>query len=461
MTPHRSLLLSLILTAALPAQAQDVAAFKAVAEKALATSPEVGARWHAYQAAVEGLDAARAARGPRVDLRAEAGQERFQYEVAPSSRLSRTGTSLSLTQVLWDGLGTRHEIERTSQERLSRFFDLMDASETAALEAARALLDVQRMRRLVSLATDNVAEHRKALEKIESRVKAGVGRGVDLEQAQARLSLAESNLITERANLHDVVARYQRVVGEAPQRQVAPLAPLDAQLPGSATEALQQAVAQHPAIRAGVAALRAAEFSVKTRESALQPRVEFRARTGRGHNFNGLEGRRGDSGAELVLNWNLFDGGADRARVRQQAALLGQAGDLRDKACRDVTQVAAIAFNDMSKLRDQIGLLQANTDAIERARQAYRQQFDIGQRSLLDLLNAENEAYTAQRALANAQFDRALATVRTQAALGQLTQQLGLSRAQDDDANGPQGWQAGDAAPARCPALPPALDSLL
>jgi len=459
MTPQRSLLLSLILTALLPAQAQDAAALKAVAEKALATSPEVTARWHAYQAALEGWDAARAARGPRVDLRAEAGQERFQYDVAPSSRLNRTGTSLTLTQVLWDGLGTQREIERSSNERLSRYFELLDASENTALEAVRALIDVQRMRRLATLAADNVAEHRKALDKIETRVKAGVGRGVDQEQAQARLALAESNLVTERANLHDVMARYQRIVGEAPQRQVPPLAPLDARLPASAIEALQQAVSQSPAIRASVAALRAAEFSVKTRESLLQPRVEFRARTGRGHNFNSLEGRRGDSGAEVVLNWNLFDGGGDRARVRQQAALLGQASDLRDKACRDATQVAAIAYNDMNKLREQVALLQANTDAIERARQAYRQQFDIGQRSLLDLLNAENEAYTAQRALANAQFDRALAAARTHAAMGQLTQQLGLARrTQDDDANG---WQAGDAAPARCPALPPNLDALL
>lgn len=459
MTPQRSLLLSLILTALLPAQAQDAAALKAVAEKALATSPEVTARWNAYQAALEGWDAARAARGPRVDLRAEAGHERFQYEAAPNSRLNRTGTSLTLTHVLWDGLGTQREIDRSSNERLSRYFELLDASETTALEAVRALIDVQRMRRLATLAADNVAEHRKALEKIESRVKAGVGRGVDQEQAQARLALAESNLVTERANLHDVTARYQRIVGEAPQRQVPPLAPLDARLPATPTEALQQAVSQSPAIRASVAALRAAEFSVKTRESLLQPRVEFRARTGRGHNFNGLEGRRGDSGAEVVLNWNLFDGGADRARVRQQSALLSQAGDLRDKACRDTTQVAAIAYNDMGRLREQIALLQANTDAIERARQAYRQQFDIGQRSLLDLLNAENEAYTAQRALANAQFDRALATARTHAAMGQLTQQLGLARSTpDEDA---RGWQAGDAAPARCPALPPNLDALL
>ncbi len=466
MTHHRTLLLSLLIAVTLPcAHAQDAAALKAVAEKALNNNPEVAARWSAYQAATEGLAAAKAARGPRVNLAADAGQDRFRYATAPSTRLNRTGVSLNVSQVLWDGLGNQREKQRVSHERLSRYFELVEASETAALEASRALIDVQRFRRLTQLADENVAEHRKAQAKIQSRTSAGVGRRVDLEQAQARLALAESNLITERANLHDVVARYQRVVGEMPQRQMTPLAAttplgaLDTSLPANGVAALQQAVAQSPAIRASIETVRAAQFAVQTRESLLQPRVELRARTGAGHNYNSLEGRRGDTGAEVVLNWNLYDGGADRARIREQSHLLTQAHDLRDKTCRDVTQVAAIAFNDVGKLAEQTKLLQANTDAIERARQAYRQQFDIGQRSLLDLLNAENEAYTAQRALANAQFDRALATTRLHAAMGQLNTQLGISRSQqDDDATT---WTAAEQAPARCPALPPKLEDLL
>lgn len=452
-----SILLSLSLSPA--GWAQDAAAYKGVTEKALATHPEVHARLNAYRAASEGWSAAKAARGPKIGLSADVGQDRYTYEAIPSSTIKRSGVSLTLSQVLWDGLGSQREAQRMSHERLSRYFELLDATEGAALEATRALIDVQRMRRLVALATDNVSEHRKALQRIESRVKAGVGRGVDLEQAQARLALAESNLITERSNLHDVAARYQRVVGEAPRRDAGALVVLESQLPANAQALANAAAGQHPAIQAGVEGVRAAQAAVQARESLLQPRVEFKARTGRGHNYNSLEGRRGDTGAEVVLSWNLYDGGADRARVREQAALLGQANDLRDKACRDVTQQATIAFNDVIKMRDQLQLLQTNTDAIERARQAYRQQFDIGQRSLLDMLNAENEAYVAQRALANAQFDRALAAVRTHAALGQLTRVLGLSRPVEDE--GAQGWQAAEAAPGRCPTTVMALDHLL
>jgi adhesin transport system outer membrane protein len=151
-----------------------------------------------------------------------------------------------------------------------------------------------------------------------------------------------------------------------------------------------------------------------------------------------------------VLNWNLFNGGADQARVRQQTNLLNQAGDLRDKTCRDARQTAAIAFNDTRKLLDLLTYLDRNTLAIQKARDAYRQQFEIGQRSLLDLLNAENELYTARRAYANAEYDLGLSYARMHAALSQLGARLGVSRI-DAAANEAAGWDQGGDAPTRCP----------
>src|SRR5205085_4923176 len=137
---------------------------------------------------------------------------------------------------------------------------------------------------------------------------------------------------------------------------------------------------------------------------------------------------------------------ADQARVRQQSNLVNQAADLRDRACRDVRQLTGIAFNDTRKLREQLVLLDRNALAIEKARDAYRQQFDIGQRSLLDLLNSENELYTARRAYANAEFDLVTAHVRTQAAMSQLLAQLGIARV-DNAAAEAAAWNAGDDAP--------------
>jgi adhesin transport system outer membrane protein len=198
--------------------------------------------------------------------------------------------------------------------------------------------------------------------------------------------------------------------------------------------------------------MRAARDSVEARKSVYQPRIEARLRGSAGRNVDAISDRTRDTAAELVLNWNLYNGGADQARVRQQTNLLSQSADLRDKACRDTRQTTAIAYNDTRKLIDQLVYLDRNTLAIEKARDAYRQQFDIGQRSLLDLLNAENEVYTARRAYANAEYDLGFAYARTHAAMYQLGAQLGVSRV-NNVANDAAGWEQGDDAPTRCPVI--------
>ena len=223
-------------------------------------------------------------------------------------------------------------------------------------------------------------------------------------------------------------------------------------MPASAGEAMTGSLRRSAAISASIENLRAARAQADGRQAAFQPRVEARVSSSAGRNLDGVQDQKRNSAAEIVLNWNLYNGGSDQARVRQKVGLLNQAADQRDRICRDTRQVAAIAYNDTRKLTEQLVYLERNTLAIEKARDAYRQQFDIGQRSLLDLLNAENEVYTARRAYANAEHDLALAYARTHAALTQLGTQLGVSRT-DPLADEAAGWTAGDDAPGRCPVV--------
>jgi adhesin transport system outer membrane protein len=441
----------LLASAAAVAQTQDP--LRASIETAVNTNPEVTARFNAYRASVDAVDAAHAGFLPHLDLAAAVGHDMERYNNGvPNESLDRRQVGLNLTQLLWDGLGTSSDVARFGHDRLSRYFELIDTTEQTALEAARAHYDVQRFRRLVQLAEDNYVQHRYAYLQIQSRFKAGVGRGVDLEQAGARVALAESNLTTEVANLHDVTMRYQRVVGVAPPKDLPVIETLRNTLPASPAEAMTLAVRQSAAVSASIEALRAARATVEGRKSAYQPRVEARLRGAVGRNVDSLQDQTRNSTAEIVLNWNLYDGGADQARVRQQTNLLNQATDLRDKTCRDVRQTAAIAFNDTRKLVDQLIYLDRNTLAIEKARDAYRQQFDIGQRSLLDLLNAENEVYTARRAYANAEYDLAFAYARMHAAMDQLSATAGVARV-DNVANDASGWEQGEDAPTRCPVI--------
>jgi outer membrane protein, adhesin transport system len=436
-----------------PLQAGD--AVRGAAQKAIAANPEVAQRLNALRASNAAVDVARGGLRPRVDVEADLGRtsDRITTRNPEGESLSRTGAALSVNQLLWDANLIRSDIERAGHEQRARWFEFIDVTEVTALEAVRAHHDVMRQRALVALAEDNYVQHRYANTQIGSRVNAGVGRGVDLEQAKARLALAESNLTTETANLHDVTARYARIVGELPPQRIGKAAASSAGLPTSAGEAGTLAVQSSAAISAAIENLRAARSTTKGREGQMwQPRVEARLRTGLGRNLDGVPDQKRDTSAEVVLNWNLYNGGSDQARVRQAVDTVNQASDIRDKTCRDTRQQAAIAYNDTQKFAQTLEALDRNVLAIEKARDAYRQQFDIGQRSLLDLLNAENELFTAKRAYANAEFDLLIAQTRTLAWSQRLTTQLGLTRM---DAAGleAKNWAAGEDVPSRCPAL--------
>jgi len=440
-----------LLMAAGGANAQTANPLKTAVEQAVNSNPDVSARFNAYRASVDAVGVARAAYLPKVDLNASAGQESDRIG-GVSRTLGRHQGGVSLTQLLWDGMGTQNDVARAGHDQLARYFELVDATEQTAIEAAKAHYDVQRYRRMVTLAEDNYVQHRYAFLQIQSRFKAGVGRGVDLEQAGARVALAESNLTTEIANLHDVNARYQRLVGVAPAKELGGISMLRDGVPATATEAMNTAVRQSAAISASIENLRGARSVAEGRRSVYQPRVEARVRAEAGRHVDGLQDQSRNSTAEIVLAWNLYNGGADQARIRQQTNIVSQAADLRDKTCRDARQTAAIAFNDTKKLTEQLAYLDRNTLAIQKARDAYRQQFDIGQRSLLDLLNSENELYTARRAYANAEYDLGLAYARTHAAMNQLGTQLGVSRTLTSS-NEAAGWGQGDDAPTRCPVV--------
>jgi outer membrane protein, adhesin transport system len=189
---------------------------------AIAANPEVQARWHNFTAAEHERDAAKAGWRPTVDLTYGVGRELNKTPLV-DREYSRHGGALTLNQMLFDGNFTRNEVKRLSYAKLVRYYELLEAAETAALEAVRAYADVARYSALVEEAKQNYVEHKATSQQIEERTDAGVSRRVDTDQATGRLALAESNLLTEISNLHDVSARYQRIVGQIPPATLPPL----------------------------------------------------------------------------------------------------------------------------------------------------------------------------------------------------------------------------------------------
>ena len=420
------------------------ATLRDITERALAHNPEIQARMHSFLSGREDEDAGRSAWRPRIDLNAYAGRDYRDTPTAPSTSFNHPEISLQLRQLLFDAGAASSEIRRLGHTKTLRYFELLQTSDEVALETARANLDLQRYRQLARLAQENWAIHKETYDQLAEKVKAGVGRKVDLEQAAGRLALAQSNWLTETSNLHDVGARFERIVGSpAPLLDETPL--VSDKLPNE-KDVVLTSIRNNPIFLAAVSNLRAARAQTDVRRAANAPTIEFQASAAAARNRDGISGSYRDATARIVMIYTLYNGGGDSARIRSAQENYYAAKEQRERACRDVRQVVSIAWNDVRKLREQLRFLEQHALSTEKARDAYRQQFDIGQRSLLDVLDTENELFQARRALAGAQYDLKYAEFRVLGASHQLLTILDLSAPIKDFTADDAGEPAEDAA---------------
>lgn len=415
---------------------------KEVVQTVVLTNPEVLVKWHAFKSASAEVDVARAGFLPKLDLTASAGRERLRQPGVADRDFSSSGNTLTLTQMLYDGFTTANDVRRMGKAQLTRYFELLDAAEAAALEGARAYFDVIRYRQLMLLAENNYVEHRSSYELLLRRAQSGAGRRVDVEHAASRLALAELNLNTEAANLHDVTARFMRLVGHPPPPVMFIPARMARDYPDSEPDSLKMAFRRNPTLRAAVENVESTQHDLEMRRGAFHPKLDLRLRNESNGNYQGTIGTRQNNVAEVLLSYNLFNGGADLARQRVYSERRNMALDQRDKACVDIRQTLSIAYNEVLRLRAQQANLDQQVGAIERTRDAYKAQFNIGQRSLLDLLDTENELLNARRTAVNADIDLAFAYLRTQAGIGRLLEHLELKRIDDGEQPDPAEFAA-------------------
>ncbi len=432
-----------LFSGAMTAHAQDSAGatapaaahltLKEVAQKVVLNNPEVLAKFHAFKAAISDVSAAEAGYYPRLDYSSGVGREQIKRTSIVDDNYTRSDHTLSLSQVLYDGYATGNDIKRIDKTRLVRYFELVDAAENAALEGARVYFDVMRFRMMVFLAENNFIDHRASYEQLLRRSQAGAGKRVDVEHAAGRLALAELNLNTEAANLHDVMSRYLRLVGEPPPTVLFAPGRLNLGFPTEEADALELAMRHNPSLRIAVESVEAAQYELQARRGTLHPRVEFKMSSENSINLDGVIGHRQDNKVGILLNFNLFNGGGDMARQGASVERKNLALDLREKACRDMRQTLSIAYNDVSRLRAQLSNLELQVNAVEKTRDAYKAQFNIGQRSLLDLLDTEGELLNARRTSVNADVDLSLAYLRTHAGIGRLLEFLKLKSLSNAD----------------------------
>jgi adhesin transport system outer membrane protein len=409
------------------AQSAPSADLDQIVKQAVESNPEVQSAYHQFRAAGRDVDEARGGYLPTIDLEGRAGRESRNFGV--EENFSDANGQLTLNQTLFDGFFTQSEVDRLSNAELVRYYELLDTAEQTALEALIAYQDVRRQRDLVTLAQDNYQEHLDVQAQVRESAEAGVSRGADFQQIEARVAQAQSNLVNERSNLHDVTARYRRIVGASPADSLGGPALEGAEIPEDLGTAVTGAYEQSPSFRAALRDIEASRATIERERSGYFPQVDLNASYGVDNRADsGLRDTQREARVGVEVRLNLFNGGSDQAATESAVEQLSAAQSQRDVACRNIRQTMAVAYNDVQRLAEQVETLNRYRLSADRVRVAYRDQFQVGQRTLIDVLDSENEFFQASRSYVNARVDRQIAVAEVLATGGQLLDAIGVQR---------------------------------
>jgi adhesin transport system outer membrane protein len=364
------------------------------------------------------------------------GGQRYKW----GSTQTRHEKSLTAQWNIFQSFGAYFEVERNRARMASAAHATANTSEQIALRVVEAYLDVLRLRETVRLTRQNLDNHQKTYDQIQMRASSGVGRQSDLEQAEARLALAKSNMVSSEANLRDAEIAFQRYTGLRPDQLQQPSLPDTGLLPASLEAALTEAHQANPAYKQSQADVAAAEAQYQTAKSPFGPRLDVEAGLVNNENVSGTQGPSYDHYAMLRMRWNLFRGGADTARLGETKQLSYQALEISKRTLMQLDQSTSLSWNTLVSVRERLPHLKKHVDSSLATRDAYTLQFSIGQRTLIDLLDTENEYYTATVEYVNGQYLEIFACYRLMADMGRLLRSLHVQPLQESVPTERVGW---------------------
>ena len=410
-----------------PAYAETL---REIVSQGIASSPEVQSAVHTKLSAEQQVRSAYSAYFPSVDLSGDHGMETSSNTTTDALglkrvTLQRTDVNLVATQPIFDGFSTKFEVDKSLYQARSAAYDVQGTTEETALSIVQAYLQALSERKKLTLAEDNLKEHQLILSRIEKRAKSGIGRAADLDQAEGRFALARTDYMAQQANVRDADTRYLRAVGTLPKTLQMPMIS-DRWLPKTQESAIALALSENPRLRSSITNVSAAASTYKGSYAALIPSVDFQWTESRSHNAGGSETQSKTESGLLRVNYNVFRGGADKARIRQGAEDLESAKASRDGMRREIEQKVRLAWNSFHTAAEQQKFFQDRADATQRTREAYRKQFAVGQRTLLDLLDSENEYFHARTDLVSAEIRQLTGKYELLANMSRLFQSLDL-----------------------------------
>lgn len=394
-----------------------------VIQQSLFDNPQVHQAYDNYVTRTHQIDVARAGYMPKVDAVAGVGAQRYKDQDSAAVSSSGSELGLTLTQMLFDGFSTSNNVDRTSSEAEAQKYTLLAQANNTALSISQAYINVLKYQQLLKLAQDNLSTHTAILDDIEKRSTSGVSSSADLVQTKGRVSQAQANVLSAENNLEDAKASFFRLTHLNVDSFEQPI-PEMTKTPSDLASAKTYAQKNHPTIISADKDLLATEYQYEASKSNFYPKVTIEASQYRYDGVDGYENTRDSGQVMLRMRYNLFNGGADIAQKRAAASQMAEAKDVKMNALRELDEGLSLAWNAKSTLNKQRQFMDDHVNSSLQTVLAYRKQFLIGNRSLLDVLNTENELFEARQNLVSTTYDEIYSDYRILNATGQLLESI-------------------------------------
>lgn len=403
---------------------------------ALKSNPQIGQAIENRRATEWELRQARGLFLPRVDVEASTGARELDSPARRSVGL--VGSTLypqevgAVIQQSLVNIGSRSEIEYQASRVDGASLRVLERSENIALQVALAYHEILLKETAVRLARENIAFHDMLLADIRRGTSGGTLTIADQRQGEERALAARAKLAEANEELEAARIKYIRLVGEQPG-MTSPVRSLAASVPADINQAVSTLATRNPTIRLADADIDSAQSLVSKARADFWPTLglELRARTG--HDIDGVEDKTSDAQALIVFRWQLYNGVRD-ANIQEQIRRVGEEWMRFYDARNSIEEELRTAYSRRSEQINLLSFLEPQLAANRDVVQAYREQFTVGRRSLLDLLNAQNTYYSVQILVETARSAISFAEYRIVSADGRLLATLNQTPPEESEA---------------------------
>jgi adhesin transport system outer membrane protein len=392
----------------------------------LCTNPIVKAAESDQETAFHAWKAAKGGYFPQVTVTGDYGRERSSnpsvkaFQIS-SITLTRQESRITLSQLIFDGGAVSGSVAEKWFEFISTRFKLQNVRESVAMQTVDAYVNVLRNRQLVKLAEENLQNNDDIKKKVVAKVSGGAARRVEESLAMSRLSKAQTQLITVKGELSKVETHYLRVIGHrAPQFMVSPKSSKKL-MPETVRDGLQAASLYNPELQSAKADLLVAQSRIKVSKSRFWPKLNLQLTASENRDLTGIEGTYRDASALLQFDYGLFHGGSDWDAFKAAQSNLSHAMQVVQNSERQIGESLRTSWDEIITKRNEAERLRSYVTYTLKVVQDYKTEFDLGQRQLFNVLDAQNDLFIARSSLTNSEMDSIISYYRILQAVGGLT----------------------------------------